>query len=151
MIVVAKFYCTTALLKCRRRGSYCYSFPYCLLLLTATLAAAISIAETTYSAIFIQKMRRNAVAAAPTAVAAATAAAATTAAAAVSFRLYDYFSLQCNYKPHPRRSSRHELVDGTVFIFLLKFPCSCHHNCRRRGHRRNRRLITLYSVWRCHH
>jgi hypothetical protein len=66
-------------------------------------------------------MRRTTVAAAPTAAAATTAAAVTTAAAAVSFRLYDYFSLQCNYKPHPRRSGRHELMDGTIVIFLLKF------------------------------
>jgi hypothetical protein len=121
MIVVAKFYCTTALLKGRRRGSYCYSILYCLLLLTAALTAAISIAEITYSAIFTQEMRRNAVAAAPTAAVTATASAATAAAAAVSFRLYDYSSLQCNCKPHPRRSGRHELMDGTIFIFLLKF------------------------------
>jgi hypothetical protein len=49
MIVFAKFYCTTALLKCRRRGSHCYSILYCLLLLTAALTAAISIAEIIYS------------------------------------------------------------------------------------------------------
>jgi SNF family Na+-dependent transporter len=101
MIVVAKFYCTTALLKCRRRGSYCYSFLYCLLLLIAALTAAISIAETAYSAIFIQKMRRNAAIAAPPAAAAATAAAATTAAAVVSFRLYDYFLCNVTVNPIP--------------------------------------------------
>jgi hypothetical protein len=106
-IVAAKFSCTAAPLKCRRRGSYRYSILYCLLLLTAALTAAISVAEIIYSAIFVQKMRRTTVAAAPTAAAAATAAAATAAAASVSFRLYDYLSLQRNYKPHPRRSGRH--------------------------------------------
>jgi hypothetical protein len=134
MIVVAKFHCTTALLKCRRCGLYCYSILYYLPLLTAALTAAISIAEITYSAIFVQKMRRTAVAAAPTAeaaataaaataaaaTAAATAAAATAAAAAVSYRLYDYLSLQCNYKPQPRRSGRHELV----VLFSIKFSMS---------------------------
>jgi hypothetical protein len=58
MIVVAKCYCTTALLKCRRRGSYCYLIPFCLLLLTASLTAAIS-AEVIYSAIFIQKIEMH--------------------------------------------------------------------------------------------
>jgi hypothetical protein len=86
-------------------------------LLTAALTVAISTAEIIYSAISILKMRRTMVAAAPTAAAAAMAAAATTAAAAGSFRLYDYFSLQCNYKPQPRRSGRHELM----VLFLLKF------------------------------
>ena len=117
MIVVAKGYCTTALLKCRRRGSYCYLIPFCLLLLTAALTAAISTAEVIYSAIFIQKMRCTTVAAAPTAAAVAATAAETAAAAVVSFRFYDYVLLQCNYKPQPRRSGRHELT----VLFLLKF------------------------------
>jgi hypothetical protein len=117
MIVVAKCYCTTALLKSRRRGSYCFSILFYLLLLTAALTAAIS-AEVIYSAIFTQKMRCTTVAAAPTAAAVAAIAAATAAAAVVSFRFYDYVLLQCNYKPQPLRSGRHELT----VLFLLKFP-----------------------------
>jgi hypothetical protein len=117
MIVVAKFYCTTALLKCRRRGSYCYSILFCLLLFTAALTAAISTAEVIYSAIFIQKLTCTTAAAASTAAATAATAAATAAAAVVSFRLYDYFPLQCNYTPQPRRSGRLELM----VLFLIKF------------------------------
>jgi hypothetical protein len=62
-------------------------------------------------------MRCTTVAAAPTAAATAATAAATAAAAVVSFRLYDYFPLQRNYKPQPRLSGRHELM----VLFLLKF------------------------------
>jgi hypothetical protein len=88
-----------------------------LLLLTAALTAAISTAEVNYSVKFIQKMRRTTVAAAPTAAATAATAAATAAAAVVSLRLYDYFPSQCNYKPQPRRSGRHELM----VLLLSKF------------------------------
>ncbi len=63
-------------------------------------------------------MRCTTVAAAPpTAAAVAVTAAATAAAAVVSFRFYDYFPLQCNYKSQPRRSGRHELM----VLLLLKF------------------------------
>ncbi len=118
MIIVAKYYCTTALLKCRRLGSYCYSIPFCLLLLTAALTAAISTAEVIYFATFIQKMRCTTVAAAPTAAAVAATAAATAAAAVLSFRFYYYAPLQCNYKTQtpPKRPAR---VDGTIFIKIF--------------------------------
>jgi SNF family Na+-dependent transporter len=102
MIVVAKCYCTTALSKSRRRGSYCFSILFYLLLLTAALTAAIS-AEVIYSAIFIQKkMRCTMFAAAPTAAAVAATAATAAAAAVVSFRFYDYSPSNATIKPKPR-------------------------------------------------